>query len=66
MTNKRITNKSIIEKRNTKKIETRGRPPLPEEDRAEPRAIRLSAARWEKLKLLGREWLERKIDAAKL
>lgn len=31
-----------------------------------PRSIRLDDARWEKLQALGREWLERQIDRAKL
>jgi uncharacterized protein (DUF4415 family) len=39
-----------------------GRPTLPPEDQTMPRTIRLNNARWEKLKALGRGWLERAID----
>jgi hypothetical protein len=44
-----------------------GRPPLPPEERsdAKPRSVRLDEARWEKLKRLGTDWLERQIDKAK-
>lgn len=46
-----------------------GRPPLPPEQRrgvTPTRTIRLDAGRWEKLRALGREWLERAIDRAKV
>lgn len=47
----------------------RGRPVVPADQRAStlkpPRTIRLDAERWEKLKALGTEWLERQIDKAK-
>lgn len=43
-----------------------GRPPLPEGQTGKPRAVRLNAERWEKLKLLGRDWLEKAIDKAKI
>ena len=42
-----------------------GRPPLPPEQRrgtTPTRTIRLDDARWAKLRRLGREWLERKLD----
>lgn len=44
-----------------------GRPPIPPDQRsdAKPRSVRLSEARWAKLKSLGTEWLERQIDKAK-
>lgn len=43
----------------------RGRPELPEDQRAKTRAIRLTDARWDKLKRLGMAWLSRAIDRAK-
>lgn len=43
----------------------RGRPTLPPEDRAQVRSIRLTDARWDKLRRLGSEWLARAIDRAK-
>lgn len=45
----------------------RGRPPvLSEADQTKPRSVRLNQQRWDKLKSLGTEWLERAIDRAKL
>lgn len=50
-------------------IAKRGRPTVPVELRAStlkpPRSIRLDDERWEKLKALGTDWLERQIDKAK-
>lgn len=49
----------------------RGRPPgltglrLAPEDATKPRSVRLTDARWKKLKRLGSDWLARQIDAAK-
>lgn len=44
----------------------RGRPPvLSEADQTKPRSVRLDDARWAKLKVLGRDWLEQAIDRAK-
>lgn len=46
-----------------------GRPPLPPEQRrgvTPTRTIRLDDARWAKFQQLGRAWLERAIDRAKL
>lgn len=43
-----------------------GRPPLPDGETGSPRTVRLNDDRWNKLKLLGREWLEKSIDKAKL
>lgn len=44
----------------------RGRPPvLQPEQQTKPRSVRLSDARWEKLKLLGSDWLAQAIDRAK-
>lgn len=49
----------------------RGRPPgtggprLAPEDATKPRSVRLTDARWEKLKRLGSDWLAQKIDSAK-
>lgn len=43
-----------------------GRPPLPVGATGSPRTVRLNDERWEKLKLLGREWLEKAIDRAKV
>jgi hypothetical protein len=42
----------------------RGRKPKPPQDATKPRSVRLDDARWRRLKELGREWLERVIDAA--
>lgn len=48
----------------------RGRPVgsgvLAPEDRTKPRSVRLNDARWDKLKVLGTEWLERAIDRARV
>ncbi len=43
-----------------------GRPPKPADQRstAKVRSIRLDDVRWARLQRLGREWLERQIDAA--
>jgi hypothetical protein len=43
----------------------RGRPPLPEDEKAIPRSIRLTPARWEKLRRLGMAWLAKAIDKAR-
>lgn len=51
-------------KTTTRDKRPRGRPPLPDEDKGRPRTIRLNDERWERLRQLGREWLERAIDAA--
>lgn len=45
---------------------SRGRPILPEGETGSPRSVRLNDERWEKLKLLGRDWLEKAIDRAKV
>jgi len=43
-----------------------GRPALPADQKAQVRSVRLTDARWEKLKRLGgAEWLNRAIDRAK-
>ena len=44
----------------------RGRPMLPEDQRTVPGTVRLTPARWEKLRLLGAAWLSKAIDRAKL
>lgn len=36
----------------------------PPEEQRKPRSVRLNDARWEKLKSLGADWLERAIDEA--
>ena len=43
-----------------------GRPFLPEGETGKPRTVRLNDERWEKLKLLGRDWLQNAIDRAKV
>ncbi|WP_172705443.1 hypothetical protein [Variovorax paradoxus] len=43
-----------------------GRPPLPEGQKAVTSSLRLTPARWEKLRGLGMDWLNRAIDKAKL
>jgi hypothetical protein len=42
-----------------------GRKPLPVDEQTKPRSVRLTDARWEKLKRLGSEWLAKQIDKAK-
>lgn len=42
-----------------------GRPALPEDERTVPGSIRLTPARWEKLRRLGTAWLSKAIDRAK-
>lgn len=42
-----------------------GRPPIPEEQRAIPGSLRLRRDRWEKLRRLGMDWLNKAIDKAK-
>lgn len=44
----------------------RGRPVMPEGETGSPRTVRLNEERWEKFKLLGRDWLEKAIDRAKV
>jgi len=44
------------------KVKVLGRPRLPECQVGRPRTVRLNDDRWEKLKLLGRSWLEEAID----
>jgi len=43
-----------------------GRPAAPAAESRRVRAVRLNDARWEKLRRLGSEWLERAIDRARL
>lgn len=43
----------------------RGRPALPEEEKTVPGSVRLTPARWEKLRRLGAQWLAKAIDRAK-
>ena len=44
-----------------------GRPPIPPEDALRVGTIRLTAAQWAKLKLLGGgEWIRARIDRARL
>lgn len=50
------------------KIEERarmGRPPLPADQKAVTSSLRLTPARWEKLRRLGMAWLNKAIDRAK-
>lgn len=42
-----------------------GRKPLPPDEQTKPRSVRLTDARWEKLKRLGSDWLAKQIDKAK-
>ena len=43
-----------------------GRKPLPMEEKPVPGSVRLTPARWVKLRKLGAEWLAKAIDRAKL
>lgn len=42
-----------------------GRPALPEDEKTVPGSVRLTPARWGKLRRLGAAWLARAIDRAK-
>ena len=42
-----------------------GRPPLPDDQRKVTASVRLTPARWAKLKRLGMDWLSKAIDKAK-
>lgn len=42
-----------------------GRPALPPEQKAVPGSVRLTPTRWEKLRRLGSDWLNKAIDKAK-
>lgn len=42
-----------------------GRPKLPDSERGKNHSIRITDARWAKLKRLGMAWLNRTIDRAK-
>lgn len=42
-----------------------GRPALPPEQKAVPGSVRLTPTRWEKLRRLGSDWLNKAIDRAK-
>ena len=44
---------------------SRGRPALPEDEKTVPGSVRLTPARWEKLRRLGVAWLAKAIDRAK-
>lgn len=44
---------------------TRGRPALPDDERTVPGSVRLTPARWEKLRRLGVGWLGKSIDKAR-
>jgi len=44
---------------------SRGRPALPPEQKAVNGTLRLTPARWEKLRRLGTTWLSKAIDRAK-
>lgn len=61
--------KRITFNRMTSKIEPktkpRGRPALPEDERTVPGSVRLTPARWEKLRRLGVGWLGKAIDRAR-
>lgn len=48
----------------TKPAPKRGRRFSSATEATKPRSVRLNDARWARLKLLGREWLERAIDAS--
>jgi len=41
-----------------------GRKPLPKDEKAVPGSVRLTPARWVKLRLLGTAWLAKAIDQA--
>jgi len=43
----------------------RGRPPLPKEEKSVPGSVRLTPARWAKLRRLGSAWLGKAIDRAR-
>jgi len=47
------------------KPKKQGRPALPPDQKAIPGSIRLTPPRWEKLRRLGSDWLNKAIDRAK-
>ncbi len=49
----------------SKPTPTRGRPLLPADDKAVPGSVRLTPARWVKLRRLGMDWLAKAIDKAR-
>jgi hypothetical protein len=48
-----------------KTTKARGRPALPEDEKAVPGSVRLTPSRWAKLRRLGAAWLAKAIDRAK-
>ena len=54
-----------MKKKETEERPRMGRPPLPDEQRAATGSMRLTPARWVKLRRLGRAWLSQAIDQAK-
>lgn len=54
---------SAIKKPNESRA--RGRPALPEDEKAVPGSVRLTPARWDKLRRLGAAWLSKAIDRAR-
>lgn len=49
----------------TKTTKQRGRPALPSDEKTVPGSIRLTPARWTKLRALGMAWLVKAIDRAR-
>jgi hypothetical protein len=54
-----------MSKRQADEPKATGRPPLPEDEKALVGSIRLTAARWAKLRRLGMAWLGKAIDRAR-
>ena len=67
-----MTENSTAEQAVTAEPKRRGRPPgvagprLPADQQTKPRSVRLNDTRWDRLKLLGSDWLESAIDKAHL
>lgn len=61
----RVTIKRMTEQEREELAKKRGRPALPEDQRTVTSTIRLTPARWEKLRRLGAAWLSKAIDRAK-
>lgn len=55
----------MSDKEDPKPVRKGGRQPLPPEEKAVPGSIRLTPARWLKLRQLGSAWLNKAIDRAK-
>ncbi len=61
----RVTINAMTKQERDELAKKRGRPALPDDQRTITSTIRLTPARWEKLRRLGTAWLSKAIDRAK-